>query len=93
MSAPRSKVVSVGGREFTVRPLIWRVAEEIRSMPASGAQGSTPEVCARILQRMAPDVTAEWLANNADTVEMLDVVRALNEVSGGPTTQGEAPAP
>lgn len=93
MSAPRSKTVVVGGREFVVRPLIWRVAEEVRVMAADGGQANTPEVVARVLQRMAPDVTAEWLANNGDTAEFADVIQALTEVSGGSATKGEAPAP
>ena len=42
---------------------------------------------------MAPDVTAEWLANNADTAELAEVIQALTEVSGGLAAKGEVPAP
>ena len=83
----------VGGREFVVRPLIWRVAEEVRAMGSAGAQANTCDIVARILQRMAPDVTADWLANNGDTAEFADVIQALTEVSGGTAAKGEAPAP
>ena len=56
-------------------------------------KANTCDIVARILQRMAPDVTSEWLANNGDTAEFADVIQALTEVSGGTDAKGEAPAP
>lgn len=95
MGAPRSKNVMVGGREFVVRPLISRVADEVRASPPDGSHRSMCAVAAKVLQRMAPDVTAEWLYDNADTLEITDVLAACNEVSGkgGGPSEGEAPAP
>lgn len=94
MSAPRSKTVSVGGREFVIRPLINRVADEVRTMKLDGSHRSVCEVVAKILQRTAPDVTAEWLYDNVDTSETSYVLDVANEVSGkGDMAKGEAPAP
>jgi hypothetical protein len=94
VSAPRSKNVTVGGREFVVKPLINRVADEVRGMKLDGSHRAVCEVAAKVLQRTAPDVTAEWLYDNTDTVEANYILEVANEVSskdGG--AKGEAPAP
>jgi hypothetical protein len=93
VNGPRSKNVTVGGREFVVRPMLVRVAEELQ---ADKGEDGIPKMCrvvAAVLQRTAPDVTAEWLRENADVPELGDVMLALSEVSGGTASKGEATAP
>ena len=95
MSAPRSKTITVGGREFVVKPLINRVADEVRAAKYDGSHRATCEVAAKVLQRTAPDVTADWLYENTDTTEVTYVLEVCNEVSGNGSAsgKGEAPAP
>jgi hypothetical protein len=93
MNAPRSKVVTVGGREFVVRPPLVETQVQIESVTGEGWEGVV-ERARLILSRTAPDLTVEWLAKNADVVELRDVMEALQVVLGvkGSST-GEAPAP
>ena len=93
MSAPRSKNVMVGGREFVVRPMLVKVAEEIQADTTEDGLPKMRKVVALILQRTAPDVTAEWLRDNADVPELGDVMVALNEVSRASASKGEAVGP
>ena len=93
MSAPRSKNVTVGGREFVVRPLLVRVAEEIQGDTTPDGLAKLLKITAATLQRTAPDVTIEWLRDNGDVPELTDVMNALAEVSGGAPNKGEAVGP
>jgi hypothetical protein len=93
VNGPRSKNVTVGGREFVVRPMLVRVAEELQEDTTPDGIPKMCKVVAAILQRTAPDVTAEWLRENADVPELGDVMKALSEVSGGTASKGEAAAP
>ena len=93
MSAPRSKNVMVGGREFVVRPLLVRVAEEIQEDTGEEGFPKTCRIVAKVLQRTAPDVTGEWLHDNADVVELNDVMETLREVSGYSASKGEVVSP
>ena len=73
--------------------MLMRVADELRQGTFDGSQQSQCEQAAKILHRTAPDITAAWLMDNADTTEITEVFEALREVSGRPGVPGEAPAP
>ena len=93
MDAPRSKAVTVGGREFVVRPLLGRVARELQHLKREDNVGELAATVAAVLKRTAPDVTEEWLLENGDMAEYGEVMQALAEVSGGKKSPGEVPAP
>ena len=93
MNAPRSKTVTVGGREFVVRPPLVETQRKLETELPEGWDGLVERV-RLILSRTAPDVTSEWLNKNADVMEMSDVTAALQEVIGmKKAAPGEAPAP
>lgn len=95
MSAPRSKNVMVGGREFVVRPLLGAVLKEIQAAPPADNIDGMVSMVAKVLQRTAPDVTEAWLLQHGDSAEYTDVIEALREVTNSKrgASQGEAPAP
>jgi hypothetical protein len=91
MNAPRSKTITVGGREFVVRPLLAKVARDLADVKGEGMD-QLVSVCALVLCRMAPDITPGWLMENADVAELGDVMAALSEVTAG-KSKGEAVGP
>ena len=93
MNAPRSKNVTVGGREFVVKPMLGKTARDLASSEVPNGMDGLVKVVALVLQRTAPEVTAEWLLENGDVAEYGDVMAALAEVSGGAASKGEAVGP
>lgn len=93
MNAPRSKTVKVGGKEFVVRPMLGKTARDLASAETPAGMDGLVKVVALVLQRTAPEVTAEWLLENGDVAEYGDVMAALSEVSGGVASKGEAVSP
>ena len=95
MNGPRSKNVTVGGREFVVRPALGIVQRELETTPPPTDTVGVCDWCAKVLKRGAPDITPQWLMENGDTAEYGDVIAAFVEVTTGKkaTQPGEAPAP
>ena len=94
MNAPRSKTVSVGGREFVVRPPLVETQRRLETETGDGWDGVVERV-RLVLSRTAPDVTAEWLDKHADIAELRDVMETLQVVLGvkKDAAPGEVPAP
>ena len=94
MGMERSKAVTVGGREFVVRPLLVKVAKEIgQRKEGDDSFDWLVKMVTKALQRTAPDVTEAWVVENADVAELNDVAQALNDISAMVPKKGEAQSP
>jgi len=87
--------VTVGGREFVVRPMLGATQREMETAPPVSNTDGVVAFVAAILKRTAPEVSVEWLLANGDTTEYTDVMEAFREVTTGrkEPAPGEAPAP